>query len=66
MPRKLNLDVDSPEKVPPVLREAAEAYYESAEELSRAWQSRAAGQPWIRIARVFERLADHIERELRP
>lgn len=46
MSRSLDLDVDSPEKVARILRNAAESYYESASELESAWQDRGAGRPW--------------------
>jgi hypothetical protein len=64
MKRSLDLDVDSPEKVSMILRNAAEAYYESALELSSAWQEKSAGKPWEIIARVLARAADEIDKKL--
>lgn len=62
--RNLDLDVDAPDQVPRVLRDAAEAYEESASELDSAWQDREAGRPWSKIARILERAADQIEKVL--
>jgi hypothetical protein len=59
-----NLDVDSPEKVLVVLRDAAQSFYESAGELESAWQDKNAGKPWILIAKELERASDNIERKL--
>ena len=59
---KMDLDVDSPEKVAVVLRRAADAYYESASELESAWQDRGAGKPWTKLARILERAADQAEK----
>jgi acyl-CoA reductase-like NAD-dependent aldehyde dehydrogenase len=57
MSRDLNLDVDTPEKVAAVLRDAAEVFRDSAEELASAWQDRHAGRVWREIAKVLERAA---------
>ena len=62
--KSLDLDVDSPDEVPKVLRAAAEAYQESASELVSAWQDREAGRPWITIARVLEDAARKIEERI--
>jgi hypothetical protein len=58
----LDLDVDAPDKVVPVLRRAAEKYHDSAVELEAAWQEKSAGRPWTKIARILERAAASIER----
>jgi len=60
----LDLDVDSPDKVAPVLRRAAEAFYEAHGELSAAWQDEHAGREWSKIAGILEQAADKIERLL--
>ena len=58
----LDLDVDSPEKLPGILRLAAQRFYESAGELEAAWQDKNAGKVWTRFARILERSADSCER----
>jgi len=58
----LDLDVDAPDKVAPVLRRAAERFYESASELEAAWQDKNAGRPWVKIARILERAAKSIDK----
>jgi len=60
----LDLNVDAPDKVPHVLREAAQAYYESEGELATAWQDKGAGKPWGIIAKILEKAADQIERKI--
>jgi hypothetical protein len=60
----MDLDVDSPEKVAEVLRDAASAYYESAGELESAWQDPGAGKPWEVIAKILDSAADRIEEKL--
>jgi hypothetical protein len=62
MPKNLDLDVDSPEKVSDILRNAAEEYYESEGELSSVWQDKQAGKVWTKIARILERAADSIDK----
>lgn len=61
---KLDLDVDSPEKVAPVLLAAAEAYQTSAGELIAAWQDKGAGASWAKISTILERAAAQIEKAL--
>lgn len=56
-PPGLDLDVDAPDKVPPVLARASDAYGESAGELSAAWQDPRAGRPWEKLATVLDRAA---------
>jgi len=65
MKQKLNLDVDSPKKVAIVLHAAADAFYETGDELELYWQDKGAGKLWIEIARILERAADRIDREIR-
>lgn len=55
---KLDLDVDSPEKVPVILREASEKYFESEIELASAWQDKRAGRVWGVLAKILENAAD--------
>jgi len=66
MPRtkSLDLDVDAPDKVSQVLRDAAEAFYESAGELEGAWQDPGAGKPWEKIAKILEAAADKIDKQI--
>jgi hypothetical protein len=54
----LDLDVDTPEKVPAVLRDAAEKYREAATELQSAWQDSQAGKVWEDFATILERAAE--------
>lgn len=60
--KNLDLNVDSPDKVARVLRNAASDYNDAASELESAWQDRSAGAPWSKIARILERAADQIAR----
>jgi hypothetical protein len=57
----LSLDVDAPEQVAKVLRECAEIYYVSAQELEADWQDPGAGQPWTDAAEILEHAADTLE-----
>jgi len=60
--KNLDLDVDHPDKVARILRNAAEAYGAAEVELSSAWQDPGAGRPWGRIARILEKAADQVDR----
>lgn len=60
--KTLDLNVDSPDKVAGILRNAAEAYRNSASELTAAWQDKYAGKDWDHIARILERVADQVAR----
>jgi hypothetical protein len=60
----LDLNVDSPDKVSRVLRNAAQEYYESASELEGAWQDPEAGKPWEQIARILESAARAIDKKI--
>jgi len=58
----LDLDVDTPEELAPVLRAAADQYNESASELQSAWQDPHAGKVWAKFAVILERAADQAEK----
>ena len=62
----LNLDVNSPDKVADVLRDAAQRYYDTSSELESSWQDKSAGAPWIKIARILDRAAASIDKTLGP
>lgn len=61
---KTDLDVDTPEDVPEVLRQAAQDFYESQAELESAWQDKHTGKVWEKIAQILERAAAQIEKVL--
>jgi hypothetical protein len=65
---ELNLDVDTPEKVSGVLRAAADAYQQSAEERMQAQPEDRTPVIWAAIAGLLDSAADAIERivKLRP
>lgn len=58
---KLSLDVDSPDKVANILREAAQSYYDSAGDIEAGWQEKAPARPWLHIAAILEQAADEID-----
>jgi len=58
----MSLDVDAPDHVSAVLNRAAQAYYESAGELSSAWQDPQAGKVWEKIALILEKAANQIDK----
>ncbi len=62
---KLDLDVNDPREVIGVLEDAADAYYDSASELEAAHQSRSAGTPWVKLARILERAAASARKALK-
>jgi len=63
MPRgDLDLDVDSPEEVAEILRNAAREYEEATLELESAWQEKEAGKIWGKIAKILEQAAAKIEK----
>jgi hypothetical protein len=64
MARSLDLDVDSPDKVSRILRNAAERFYEDAGELEASWQDPGAGRPWTLIAKILDRAADSIDKKI--
>lgn len=57
-----DLDVETPEDVSIVLREAAQIYYEAEGELSSAWGDPEAGKVWTKIAKILERVANQIDK----
>ena len=59
---EMNLDVDAPDKVAGVLTAAANAYQESAVELSAAWQDRYIPAIWAAIASELDLAAWKIEK----
>jgi hypothetical protein len=60
----LDLDVDAPEKVPQVLRRAADKFRESTDELQSAWQDEHAGKVWTAIATILDRAASACEKAI--
>ena len=60
--REMNLDVDAPDKVAGVLTATANAYQESAVELSAAWQDRHIPLIWAAIASELDLAAWKIDR----
>lgn len=63
--KQLDLDVDAPEKVPQVLRMAADVFMDARAELQSAWQSRHAGKEWEKIALILRQAADKIDKALK-
>ena len=59
-----NLNVDHPDKITAILRNAAQAAHEAAGELSSIWQDKSAGAPWLVVAKELERCADRIKARL--
>ncbi len=55
MNEKMNLDVNSPDKVPLVLAFVIDKYRQDAADLRSAWQDGNAGSEWNRIANVLEK-----------
>ena len=62
MPKSLDLDVDTPDKVADILRQAAQEYYEAEGELSASWQDPGAGFIWAKIAKILEAAATKIDK----
>lgn len=60
----INLDTDAPDKVAPILREAASRFDESCADLAANWGDPAAGRVWGDIARILERAADSVDKAL--
>jgi hypothetical protein len=65
MAGKFDLDVDAPEKVIPVLLNAAERFRSDAGGLNYDWNDARAGAPWNEIAKALERAASKIEKALK-
>lgn len=62
MARDTDLDVDAPDKVAGILKNAADDYYEASSDLESAWQDPQAARIWAKIARVLETAADRIDK----
>lgn len=62
--KSLDLDTDTPDKIPAVLRNAAEQFHKSMSELQSAWGDQNAGKVWGDIANIMERAACSIERAI--
>jgi hypothetical protein len=58
---ELNLDVDAPEKVAGILRAAADAYLQDAEERMQAQPGDRTSVIWAAIAGLLDNAADAIE-----
>lgn len=65
MAKNLNLDVDSPDKIPGILDNAVNAFHESAAELNSGWQDKTAGAPWKMISGELAKAEQSIRRKLR-
>jgi hypothetical protein len=61
MKHGLDLDVDAPELVAQVLRNAAQSYHESSSELQSAWQDADVGKVWDALAKALETAAIRCE-----
>lgn len=63
--KQLDLNaVDSPWKIPNLLRAAAQQAREDGSELDSAWQDLGAGAVWRKVANHLEACADSIEKEI--
>jgi hypothetical protein len=60
----LDLDVVCPEKVPQILRQAADRFRESTDDLQSAWQDQHAGKVWTAIATILDRAASSCEKAI--
>jgi hypothetical protein len=58
----MNLNVMSPDQVSRVLRDAADAFNESAFDLASTWQDDGAGRVWLELAKILESAADRADR----
>jgi hypothetical protein len=58
-----DLNVASPDELIKVLRDTANIYYSSSEELSSAWQDDRAGFIWRYSAKLLEGVANKIEKK---
>jgi hypothetical protein len=66
MPRRdLNLDVDHPDKVSRILRNARDEFNIAASELDSSWQDEAAGRPWEKIALILDAAASKIDKAIK-
>lgn len=55
-------DARTPDKVPAILRQAADWYREARAELQRDWQDPNAGRVWSELAKVLDRAADRADK----
>jgi hypothetical protein len=62
---RLDLDVDAPDEVAPVLSAAAEAYNASGLELATTWQDDRTPLVWNRIAGILDGAALNIEQAVK-
>jgi hypothetical protein len=58
----MNLNVMSPDQVSRVLRDAADAFNQSASDLASTWQDDNAGRVWLELAKILESAADRADR----
>jgi hypothetical protein len=65
MPSSIDLDIDSPDKLPIVLETAAQFYRDSASELANAWTDPSAGKVWEDFARILDRAAESCRKSIR-
>jgi hypothetical protein len=61
MPSSIDLDIDSPDKLPIVLETAAQFYRDSAS----AWTDPSAGKVWEDFARILDRAAESCRKSIR-
>jgi hypothetical protein len=59
--KNLDLNVSAPDEVSKILRNAADAFYESESELASAWGDSNAGKVWGKIAAILEKAAAQID-----
>jgi acyl-CoA reductase-like NAD-dependent aldehyde dehydrogenase len=60
--KNLDLNVMSPDQVSRILRNAADAFNESASDLASTWQDDGAGRVWLELAKILESAADRADR----
>jgi len=60
--KNLDLNVMSPDQVSRVLRNAADAFNQSASDLASTWQDDGAGRVWTELAKILESAADRADR----
>jgi len=60
----IELDVDTPEACVKALREAAEAYFSSSDDLRKEWGEKKAGKIWNTIGNILDTAADKIEEKI--
>ena len=55
-------EASAPDEIGQILRNAAQACHEAANECTTAWQDKYAGRPWAKIARILEQAADKCDK----